>query len=121
MANELTVIRTVEAQDGSMDWNMLYWFNLSTDPVVDNIGATVVTQSTTQLAPEISKHLDQTTQLDPIDTGVAGFLVKTLRQSLGESNPNFLSRAQADYAATKAFWLAQQKDIWKSSGLQRDA
>lgn len=115
----ITVQQTVSLDDGGTDWSLFYYFDISTTPIIDNAGGTLAVQNSSQLPPVAVKFLSQS-QKDAIDAGNAGFLQRTIRQTPGETQANFISRAEIDYAAVKAYWLAKEQAIYSKQGLQRD-
>ena len=121
MANEITVIGSKTLQEGTVEWSLFYWLDLSADPVVDSGGSKVVVENSARVPASIKPFLDQATQIDPIDSGDAAFLVRTIRQTPGETTSAFLSRVQVDYASVKTWWVNERKDEVGNRGVQRNA
>lgn len=121
MADEITVMGSKTLPEGTVEWQLFYWFDLTGNEVQDSQGNTVVVESSSRVPATAAQYLNQATHLDPIDAGSAGFLVRTVRQTPGELNAAFLARVQADYGQMKTWWRAQKADEVAYRGVQRPA
>jgi len=119
MAGEITVQILDNRDNGSVDWSLFYYFDISASPIVDNDGVKVSTQSASNLPAYASGKLSQA-QKDAIDAGDAAFMQRTVQQTPGELQSAFIVRVEADYAALKAYWVAEEQSKYSKRGLQRN-
>lgn len=120
MANEITVRSKQVKPNGVIEWSLLLWFDWSATPVTDNAGNKVVVQSSGQIPPDVSSHVDQAKK-DAIDSGDAGFLVFTVHQTPGETNAALLARVQAAYSQLGSWLRGGFVDQHENAGLSVDA
>lgn len=118
MAGEITVQQTDTQPDGSTDWSLFFFFDISESPIVDNDAVKIVLQTTSQLPTYAATKLSQA-QKDAINAGDAAFMQYTIRQTPGESQANFIARVEAAYTAVKAFYIADKQADYSKRGLQR--
>ena len=118
MANEITVQNSKTLSEGTVEWSLLYWFDITATPIEDNNGNTVIVQTSSQLPAVGVQYLSQA-QKDSIDAGTAGFMQRTIRQTPGELTANFIARAKTDYSSMKTYWISQQQDMYGNQGLQQ--
>lgn len=119
MAGEITVQLLDQRDNGSVDWSLFYYFDISASPIIDNDGATVATQSASNLPAYVSGKLSQA-QKDAINAGDAAFMQRTIQQTPGELQAAFIVRVETDYAALKAFFISEEQSKYSKRGLQRN-
>jgi len=120
MANEIIVIGSKPLDEGSTEWSLWYYFDLAANPVTDADGEKVPVEQSFRIPAAIAKKVESARK-SAIDAGDGGFLVRTIRQTPGESTSAFLSRVQADHAAIAVWWRDRRQAEVVNRGIKRDA
>lgn len=116
MAASITLLKSTKQDYGVTTHRVLYWYAIS--PVIeDTLGNTKAPQNRNQIraGDEILNYLSAQ-DLDDLDAGTAGYEIRALEQTAGETNVAFRNRALSDHAVRASLWVADRRAEYALTG-----
>lgn len=113
--DEITLLDTNPDKHGLLTRRVLYWYDLSANPVKDSKGNTIKLVPSTDVPNEAVKYIPSDDRM-ALNNGLAGFEIIRREQTAGEGTAAFQVRMLLDHDARQTWWIQDKRDKFAQSG-----